>query len=86
MRTGRLLLRGVAQAEIARRVGVSRTTVSVWNEQLEAAGLEALRRRARRRPCAIDAQQKAKLVKFSSRARSPRASPRSCGRCDESGS
>ena|SRR5579883_49299 len=64
MRAGRLLLRGMAQAEVARKVGVSRTTVSVWNEQLEAGGLEALKRRARGRPSALDAQQKAELVRL----------------------
>jgi DNA-binding XRE family transcriptional regulator len=30
---------GMAQAEGARKVGVSRTTVSDWNEQLGAGGL-----------------------------------------------
>ena len=64
MRAGRLLLGGMAQAQVARRVGVSRTTVSVWNEQLEAGGLEALRRRPRGRPSALDAQQKSELVKL----------------------
>ena len=42
-RAGRLLERGVAQAEVARRVGVTRTTVSQWNAQLKAGGLDALR-------------------------------------------
>lgn len=64
MRAGRLLLRGMAQAEVARKVGVSRTTVSVWNEQLQAGGLQALRRRPRGRPSALEAQQKAELVKL----------------------
>jgi hypothetical protein len=45
MRTGRLLLRGVAQAEVARRVAVTRTMVSPWNEQLNAGGLRGLKRR-----------------------------------------
>jgi transposase len=64
MRAGRLLLGGMAQAEVARKVGVSRTTVSVWNEQLQAGGLQGLRRRARGRPSALDAQQKTELVKL----------------------
>jgi transposase len=35
---------GMAQAEVGRKVGVSRTTASDWNEQLGAGGLERLRR------------------------------------------
>jgi transposase len=62
MRAGRLLLGGMAQAEVARKVGVTRTTVSDWNEQLEAGGLEALKRRPRGRPSGLDAQQKLELV------------------------
>ena len=58
MRAGRLLLRGMAQAQVARQVGVSRTTVSGWNELLEAGGLEALKRRPRGRPSGLDGQQK----------------------------
>jgi len=38
LRAGRLLLKSVAQAEVARRVGVTRTTVSEWNEKLEDGG------------------------------------------------
>ena len=38
LRAGRLLLKSVAQAEVARRVGVMRTTVSEWNEKLEDGG------------------------------------------------
>lgn len=64
MRGGRLLLRGVAQAEVARKVGVSRTTVSVWNEQLSGGGLIALKRRPRGRPGGLDAQQKIELVQL----------------------
>lgn len=36
--SGRLLRKSVAQAEVARRVGVVRTTVSEWNEKLEDRG------------------------------------------------
>jgi transposase len=50
LRGGRLLLRGESQAEVARRVGVTRSTVSDWNELLGAGGLEALKRRPRGRP------------------------------------
>ena len=61
LRGGRLLLRGVAQAEVARRVGVTRTTVSDWNELLVAGGLESLKRRPRGRPAGLDAAQRRTL-------------------------
>jgi transposase len=64
MRAGRLLLRGVPQAEVARRVAVTRTTVSAWNEQLNSAGLQGLRRRPRGRPSGLDTQQKVELVRL----------------------
>ena len=62
LRAGRLLLRGVAQAEVARRVDVTRTTVSEWNEKLQAGGLESLRRRPRGRPPGLDASQRRALI------------------------
>lgn len=62
-RAGRWLLRGVAQAEVARRVGVSRTTVSDWNEKLLEGGLESLKRRPRGRPAGLDATQRRALVR-----------------------
>ncbi len=64
MRAGSLLLRGVPQAEVARRVAVTRTTVSAWNEQLESGGLQALERRPRGRPSGLDAQRKVELVRW----------------------
>ena len=63
LRAGRLLQRGVAQAEVARRVGVSRTTVSQWNTQLEAGGLAALRSRPRGRPSGLDDAQRRELMR-----------------------
>ena len=63
LRGGRLLQGGVAQAEVARRVGVSRTTVSEWNERLADGGLEALRARPRGRPAGLDAQQRRTLMR-----------------------
>jgi transposase len=63
LRAGRLLLRGVAQAEVARRVGVTRTTVSEWNEKLLDGGLQALKRRARGRPAGLDAVQRRELAR-----------------------
>ena len=62
LRAGRLLQRGVAQAEVARRVSVTRTTVSEWNGQLQAGGLEALKRRPRGRPSGLDDAQRRELM------------------------
>ena len=47
-----LLRQGVPQAEVARRVGVCRQSVSRWAEQLRQGGLRALKRtgRAGRKP------------------------------------
>lgn len=63
LRAGRLLLRGVAQAEVARRVGVSRATVSEWNERVAQGGLQALQPRTRGRPSGLDAEQRRALVR-----------------------
>lgn len=63
LRAGRLLSRGVAQAEVARRLGVSRATVSSWNERLEQGGAEALRARPRGRPAGLDAAQRRELMR-----------------------
>ena len=62
LRAGRLLQRGVAQAEVARRVEVTRTTVSLWNAQLQAGGLEALKRRPRGRPSGLVDAQRGELM------------------------
>jgi transposase len=43
-RGARLLGAGVAQAEVARRVGVTRTSVSRWEKLRQEGGPEALRR------------------------------------------
>jgi transposase len=42
-RGARLLMAGVAQAEVARRMGVSRQSVSRWEKAREQGGIEALR-------------------------------------------
>jgi len=62
LRAGRLLLKGVAQADVARRIGVSRATVCEWNERLAQGGLDGLRRRARGRPAGLDAGMRAQLA------------------------
>ena len=52
LRAGRLWQRGLSQAEVARRVGVHRQSVSRWAAQIEQGGREALRKagRAGRKP------------------------------------
>ena len=62
MRAGRLLLKGMAQAEVARRVGVTRTTVSVWNRDLQQGGLDGLRAGVRGRPSKLSESQRAELL------------------------
>src|SRR5512143_3651042 len=63
---GRLLKAGkLSQAEIARRLGVSRATVSDWAKQVSAGGLRALRRRsAAGRPSRLTNRQKKRLVQI----------------------
>jgi transposase len=63
MRAGRLLLKGVAQAEVARRVGVTRTTVSVWNRDLQKDGLDGLMAGVRGRPSRLSEEHRAQLLK-----------------------
>jgi transposase len=49
---------GLAQSQIARKYGVSRTTASRWHRALSGRGLEALRkRRAPGRPCRLKPEQ-----------------------------
>lgn len=64
LRAGRMLLRGVAQVEVARRVGVAKSTVSGWAARVEAGGLDALRSvSALGRPAGLDHRQRAALVR-----------------------
>jgi transposase len=52
MQAARFLAQGLSQAEVARRVGVHRQSVSRWERQLDGRGPAALKRasRAGRRP------------------------------------
>ena len=49
LKAGPLLLKGVPQAEVARKVGVAESTVSGWNARLEQHGLDGLRATGRHR-------------------------------------
>jgi transposase len=44
LKAAKLLNRGLAEAEVARRVGVHRQSVNRWAQQLEQGGTEALKR------------------------------------------
>jgi transposase len=59
---GRLLSRGVPQAEVARRLGVSPATVSAWKKRLDTAGLTALRDQRRGRPSGLDTAERKRLA------------------------
>ena len=60
----RLLRRGVSQAEVARRVGVRRTSVFRWARAVETNGGRALRKAPRtgRPPLLTDAEKKRLIV------------------------
>ncbi len=62
LKGGRLLLKGVPQAEVTRRCEVSRPTVLEWKRKLEQGGLQALRNGARGRPARLDEQGRARLA------------------------
>lgn len=59
----RMLKRGVAQAAVARELGVSRQTVSRWNKALSAQA-QPWRRKPLGRPGQLPAADKKKLVKL----------------------
>lgn len=48
---------------MARRVSVTRTTVSSWNRDLQQEGLEELKAGVRGRPSKLDEAQRAELLK-----------------------
>jgi transposase len=65
LRGARLLAAGESQAEVARRVGVSRQTVMRWDRAREQGGLEALRRPPQfGRPERLSVEQRSELVQI----------------------
>jgi transposase len=62
LRGGRLLSKGLPQAEVARRLGVSPATVSAWKKRLDAAGPTALRDQRRGRPSGLDGAERTRLA------------------------
>ena len=64
LRGARLLAAGESQAEVARRVGVSRQTVMRWDRARAKGGVEALRRPAHfGRPERLSIEQREELVR-----------------------
>lgn len=64
MKAGRLLLKGVHQSEVARRVGVSPEAVRKWRLKLEAGGLDGLVNGRRGRPAGLDAARRRALARL----------------------
>lgn len=65
LKAGRLLLKGVSQAEVARRLNVSTAAVCRWNRRLEQGGLDALRSSGLRgRPASLDEIDRTRLKTF----------------------
>jgi transposase len=58
----KLLKQGASQAEVARRLEVSRESVSRWAAECEANGKEALKRKRLGRPAHLDERQRRELV------------------------
>lgn len=63
LKGARLLKQGVPQAEVARRCGVSRQTVSMWERRRKSKGAEAMKRRPLGRPRQLSDAQCATLSK-----------------------
>ena len=64
LRAARLLEQGLPQAEVARRVGVSRQSVSAWAKKLEAEGSQALKASPLGRPSSFDTAQRRELSRL----------------------
>jgi transposase len=64
LKAAKLLSKGLSQAEVARRVGTSRQSVSQWSATLEQNGKQALKRRKLGRPPQLSAAQCGELGKM----------------------
>ena len=60
--SGPIAAQGVTQAEVARRVGVSRPTVFAWTKRLQQGGLAALSNGVRGRPSRLDDAKREQLA------------------------
>lgn len=62
LQAGRWLLKGVRQAEVARRTGAAKSTVNLWAQQLRSGGLAGLKSTGPRgRPAGLGATQRREL-------------------------
>lgn len=64
LRAARLLRRGYAEAEVARRCQVTRQSVNRWAKQLAHSGKSGLRAKRLGRPATLDAASRARLVRL----------------------
>ena len=64
LRAARLLEQGLHQAEVVRRVGVSRQSVNTWAKKLEAEGQEALKANRLGRPGSFGTAQRRELTRL----------------------
>ena len=64
LKAARLLAKGVPQAEVARRVGATRQSVSRWAAKLEAGGSASLKSRAVGRPASLGTAERRELVRL----------------------
>lgn len=62
LKAARLLKQGVSQADVARRLEVSRESVSRWAAEFETNGKEALRGKRLGRPPQLDPEQRRELT------------------------
>ena len=64
LRAARLLEQGVAQAEVARRLGVTRQSVSRWAKRISEEGQTALKAAPLGRPSQLDEAARGELVRL----------------------
>lgn len=64
LRAARLLENGVPQAEVARRLGVSRQSVNIWAKKLETEGREALKAKPLGRPGSFANAERRELTRL----------------------
>jgi transposase len=64
LKAGRLLSKGISQAEVARRAEVSRETVRRWADKLSQGGVAALKNAPKLgRPAGLEPTQRQELVR-----------------------
>jgi transposase len=80
LRAGELFAAGVRQAEVARRLGVSRQSVHLWYRRWQAAGPDGLRSQGPTGPTPkLSDSQLHQVEQALLKAPAPTGSPASCG-------